>query len=125
MRHELAHPAATGSPPVLERLAGKLNSVESMLGELFASKLPSLEQKLESVRELLASRRKEHLVVEEVAEMTGRSAYTVRRWISEGKLRAVRLRDGGPRGKLIIPRTELERLIAGGRGAEVPDAVTG
>ena len=54
--------------------------------------------------------------------MTGRSCYTVRRWITEKKLTAIRLRDGGPRGKLLIPRSEIERLIAAGRGAEVPGA---
>jgi excisionase family DNA binding protein len=111
------------SPPLLEQLLGKVDSMQSMLGELFASKLPSLEAKLEFLRELLASRRKDHLVVEEVAELTGRSAYTIRRWVAERKLRAIRLRDGGPRGKLLIPRSELERLIAAGKGANVPDAV--
>lgn len=100
-----------------------VDQVIDRLGALFTTKFASLEDKLEAVRELLASRRKDHLVVEEVAELTGRSAYTVRRWITEGKLRAIRLRDGGPRGKLLIPRAELERLIAAGKGADVPAAV--
>ncbi|MEI7687898.1 MAG: helix-turn-helix domain-containing protein, partial [Planctomycetota bacterium] len=65
----------------------------------------------------------EHFVVEEVAELTGRSAYTIRRWISEKKLQAIRLRDGGPRGKLLIARAELERLIGDGKGAAVPPSV--
>ncbi len=117
--------AAAGGPPLLERVAGKIEALESMVGELFTYKIPSLEKKLEALRELLTSRRKEHLVVEEVADLTGRSAYTIRRWISDGKLKAIRLRDGGPRGKLLVPRSELERLVATGKGANVPDAVVG
>lgn len=95
--------------PVLQRLV----ALEGKLGELFA--------KLDAIRDLIAQRRKDHFCVEEIAELTGRSAYTIRRWVAEGKLTAIRLRDGGPRGRLLIPRTELERLIAAGRGGEVPD----
>jgi excisionase family DNA binding protein len=112
-----------GTPVLLERLVGKVESLESMLGELFARKFPSLETTLADLRALLTRRRKDHYVVEEVAQLTGRSAYTIRRWISEGKLKAIRLRDGGPRGKLLIPRTELERLVGAGMGENVPDAL--
>jgi excisionase family DNA binding protein len=115
--------APPGSPLLLQRLVGKVESLETMMGELFARRLPSLEGKLEGLRELLAHRRKEHYLVEEIAELTGRSAYTVRRWIAERKLNAIRLRDGGPRGKLLVPRAELERLIASGKGCQVPDTV--
>ena len=113
-------PQLPSGSQVLAQLVLKVDSMESMLGELFTNKVPSLEKKLMSLHDLLAARRKEHLVVDEVAELTGRSAYTIRRWITEGKLTAIRLRDGGPRGKLLIPRAELERLIAGGKGSNVP-----
>jgi excisionase family DNA binding protein len=105
---------------LLERLFGKLDSLETMMGEL-RQKLPLMDDKLERLSELLACRRKEHYVVEEIAELTGRSCYTIRRWIKERKLGAIRVHDGGPRGRLLIPRGELERLIEGGRGGEVPE----
>jgi excisionase family DNA binding protein len=109
----------------MERLVDKVDSLASMMGELLTQKLPALEGRLEGVRELLAKRRKEHYVVEEIAELTGRSCYTVRRWIAQKKISAIRLRDGGPRGKLLIPRAELERLIATGHGANVPAGTLG
>jgi Helix-turn-helix domain len=98
----------------LNWLVGKVQSLEAMIS--------GVDVKLDSLRETLGNRRKDHYLVEEIAETTGRSCYTVRRWITEKKLIAIRLRDGGPRGKLLIPRTEIERLIASGKGAEVPTA---
>jgi excisionase family DNA binding protein len=83
-------------------------------------RLPAVLEKLDRLDELLTGRRKENFVVEEVAELTGRSEYTIRRWITEGKLKAVRIAEGGPRGRLLIPRAELDRLVACGRGADIP-----
>jgi excisionase family DNA binding protein len=116
------HTAPPGQP-LLAQLIDKVDALEAMVGTLCTQQLPELESKLTGLRELLSRRRKDHLVVEEVAELTGRSCYTVRRWITEGKLCAIRIRDGGPRGKLLIPRTELDRLIGGGKGGGIPDTV--
>jgi excisionase family DNA binding protein len=110
-----------GAPPLEAQVAGKLEALASMVEQIIRHSLPALDHKLEALRELLAARRKEHYVVEEVAELTGRSPYTIRRWVSEGKLQAIRLRDGGPRGKLLVPRSELERLVASGQGKNVPE----
>jgi excisionase family DNA binding protein len=107
----------------MDQLIDKVDSIASTLGELVTKKFPALEGRLDGLRDLLGKRRKDHYVVEEIAELTGRSAYTIRRWIAEKRLRAIRLHDGGPRGKLLIPRTELERLIASGGGGAIPDAV--
>ncbi len=52
-------PPPPDSPLLLERLVGKVESLESMLGELFTQKLPSLEVKLDGLHKLLANRRKE------------------------------------------------------------------
>lgn len=106
---------------LLRKMAGKVDALESILGELSHSRFPSIEEQLTKLHMVLTKRRKDHLTVEEVAELTGRSAYTVRRWIKEKVLHAVRLDEGGPRGKLLIPHTEIERLIAEGKGAHVPD----
>jgi excisionase family DNA binding protein len=107
-----ATPAQGGLPPpaadpALNWLVGKFLQVES---------------KLDDLHELLRSRRKDSYTVEEVAELTGRSQYTVRRWIAEGKLRAIRLAEGGPRGRLLIARAELDNLLAQGKGAQIPAA---
>jgi excisionase family DNA binding protein len=116
--------APTTSPdkyPFLERLAGQVEAMNSMLGDLVSTRIPALEAKLQDVSESIAGRRKEHYTIDEVAQLTGRAPYTVRRWVSEGKLRASRLRDGGPRGRLLVARAELDRLVADGKGAEVPE----
>lgn len=67
-------------------------------------------EKLQLIEDVLRAREKPYHSVEDVAQRYGRSAYTVRRWISEGRLKATRLRDGGPRGRLMIAREELTRL---------------
>jgi excisionase family DNA binding protein len=54
--------------------------------------------------------------VEEVARLVGRSAYTVRRWIAEHRINASRIADTGPRGRLLIPREEVGKLISEGKG---------
>jgi excisionase family DNA binding protein len=113
---------SSNAAPALEQLVRKVDSLASLLSEL-SSKFPTLDSKLTDLQELLSSRRKKNFTVGEVAELTGRSAYTIRRWVAHGKLKAIRLRDGGPRGKLIIARTEFERLIAAGKDADVPGAV--
>jgi excisionase family DNA binding protein len=96
--------------------------METQIADL-CGHLPTVLEKLDRLRELLAGRRKENFVVEEVAELTGRSEYTIRRWITEGKLKAVRINEGGPRGRLLIPRSELDKLVAAGRGSEIQEAV--
>jgi len=118
-------PALPSATSLLERLSGRLDSVTAALDDLSNTKFPSLQKTVDGLRELLVGRHKDHYRVDEIAEMTGRSAYTVRRWIAEGKLQAIRLQDGGPRGRLLVPRAELERLIASGHGSNIPETVLG
>lgn len=87
--------------------------------------LRTLNVKVEDLRALFAHRRKANLTVDEFADAVGRSSYTIRRWVSEEKINAIRVQGTGPRGRLLIPREELERLIAAGHGANVPDAAVG
>lgn len=73
--------------------------------------MTKLASRLDEIRELITGHTKENHTVAEAAEMTGRSAYTVRRWITEGKLKASRVIDTGERGRLLIHRDELRRVI--------------
>ncbi len=122
MPRPIVHAAAV-SATVLEQLVGKVDSLGSLLKELLTIQFPTLEFKVEQLQETLSRRKKDHFLVAEVAELTGALCYTVRRWISEGRLKAIRLHDGGPRGILLIPRAELERLIGAGKGGAIPAAV--
>jgi excisionase family DNA binding protein len=78
----------------------------------------------EEIRAQLGGRLKDQYTVAEVAELTRRAPYTVRRWIKEGVLRAVRIEGCGPRGRLLIPREEVSRLIGRGLGGDIPAVVT-
>ena len=49
--------------------------------------------------------------VQELAKHLGRSPYTIRRWIREGKIGAVKLNSGGPRDPYLIEHREVEELI--------------
>jgi excisionase family DNA binding protein len=86
-----------------------------VLGEILAQ--------LRDIREQLSAKTKDYFTVEEVARATGRAAYTVRRWITEGRMTAIRLQDTGPRGRLLVPRDEFRRLIAAGLGGDVPSTL--
>ncbi len=80
---------------------------------------------VEDIRDQLSKKRKENLAVEEVAELVGRTPYTVRRWISEGRIKAVRIAGCGPKGRLLIAHDQVDRLIAGGMGGDVHPASVG
>jgi excisionase family DNA binding protein len=76
---------------------------------------------LDEIRARLAGSHKPWYTVEEVAQLTGWSEYTIRRWVKEGKLDAVRLQDTGPRGRLLIAHGQLRRLTDAGLGSRIPD----
>ena len=79
-----------------------------------------LRTAVDEVRKILTGRRKDHYTVEEVAELTGRTPYTVRRWHSEGRVEAIRVSGTGPKGRLLISREEVQKLIGAGLGGNVP-----
>jgi excisionase family DNA binding protein len=93
-----------------------------LLAEI-AKRLVSVEAKIDTLRQRFDGRLKSHFTSDEFAELVGRSSYTVRRWVSDGRITATRVQGTGPRGRLLIPRSELERVVADGRGAAVPDAM--
>ncbi len=101
-------------------LTSKHSLQNPSLSEL-AGVLQRLEFKLDSLHELLVGQRKDQYTVEEVAAAVGRAEYTVRRWIKEKRLQATRISGTGDRGRLLIPRAELEKLVREGLGASLTE----
>lgn len=96
---------------------GRLTEVVALLKELKVG--------IEGLRRQFAGGGKTHFTVNEIARFAGRAPFTVRTWIKSGQLRATRVEGSGPRGRLLIPREELQRLVATGRGRNVPAAIVG
>jgi excisionase family DNA binding protein len=88
-----------------------LDSRPAWVDELF--------DELAAIRDVLSGRLKSHMTIDEVAESVGRTPYTVRRWISEGRIVATRVQGTGPRGRLLVSRSELDRLIHEGLGGSI------
>lgn len=84
--------------------------------------LRQLQTEVREIRRSLSQHAKPLLTVDEVAELTGRAAFTVRRWIHEGRLKAERIQGTGSRGRLLIPREEILTLIRAGRGEHLPNS---
>ena len=95
---------------------------DDRLGELFVA-VQGLEAKLDEIHGQITGQLKPFNSVEEVARLADRSAYTVRRWISDGLIEAVRVPGTGPKGRLLIRREELKKLIDLGLGESIPAVV--
>lgn len=108
----------------LDRVVARLDEVERLVRDL-ARAMPHLNEQLGILVDRFGACQKQFLRVDEVAELTGRSAFTVRRWIKDGKIEATRISQGGPRGRLLISRRELQRLVMDGKGSNFSDAVLG
>jgi len=96
--------AAKSRGPTLDRLTAFES--DELIGIL-----QSIDAKLNDIQAQLSPVSKPLNTVEEVGEITGRSPYTVRRWVKEGRIRAIRVEGSGPRGRLLIPREELQKLL--------------
>jgi excisionase family DNA binding protein len=95
---------------IVEELIGYMREVKELLTEIHAWGNRNV---------------KDYYTVEEVAELTGRAAFTVRRWIKERRIEATRIEGTGPKGRLLIHRSQLSKLITAGRGGDLPDIVAG
>ncbi|WP_406699476.1 helix-turn-helix domain-containing protein [Singulisphaera sp. Ch08] len=82
-----------------------------------------LQVAVDEIRAQLGGMRKDYYTVEEVARATGRSSYTIRSWVRAGRIRAIRVEGTGPRGRLLIAREEMERLVYSGLAGQVSAAV--
>jgi excisionase family DNA binding protein len=115
----------------MERIK-QINSLHACAGTELLSKAGAAEElgpvlnqictDLREIRAMLAGTRKEFYTVEEIAELTGRTPYTVRRWLAEKRISATRVSGTGPRGRLLISRDQLDRLIDSGLGGGIPES---
>ena len=99
-----------------------------MTDECRARLFPLVERifvELDDIRRQLEGTRKDLYTTSEVADATGRSEYTVRRWIADGLVAAIRVEGTGPRGRLLISRSELSRLVDAGRASRLTDLAAG
>ena len=110
----LQAPEASSSRPADTISAGKIDEMYGLLHYLKTA--------VEDIRGQLASKRKAFYTVEEIAGLVGRSAFTVRRWIGAGRIKAIRVEGTGPKGRLLVPRDQLGVLVADGLATAVPDA---
>lgn len=104
-------PPATSAEP-----AAQLSQMMALLAYLKVA--------IDDLRAQLAGTHKDRYTVEEFAQLVGRSAYTVRRWITEGRIDAVRISGTGPKGRLLIAHDQLDRLIESGLGGAIPAVAT-
>ena len=77
---------------------------------------------IDDLRAVIRQTRKEFYTVDEIASLAGRTPYTIRRWIGEGRLTATRVQGTGPRGRLLVPGDQLTRLLGQGLGGELAPA---
>jgi excisionase family DNA binding protein len=89
-------------------------------GQQIIALLVDMRAAVDEIRARLEGSCKPLLTIEEVAQLTGRAPYTVRRWVKEGQLNATRVAGAGPRGRLLVPREQVQRLVGLGRGGSIP-----
>jgi excisionase family DNA binding protein len=123
MRSSSKIPLGRGHGPD-DEVAGRANDLSPLIPQ-FVAVLPLIPQILttvDDIRSHLHRLRKSHYTVEEIAEATARSCYTVRQWIKQKRIGAIRVPGTGPKGRLLIPREELEKLVATGLASQLPAA---
>jgi hypothetical protein len=82
---------------------------------MIISRLDELRKDIAEIRERVNGTR-EFYTVEQFANCTGRAPFTVRRWIKNKLINAERVVGTGPKGRLLIPGSELGRILRSGRG---------
>lgn len=85
--------------------------------------IAGMKSVIEEMLDRLQGVSKSHYSVAEIAQLVDRSEYRVRQWIKAGQLNATRVAGTGPRGRLLIPREELSRLVSQGRGESLSASV--
>ena len=81
---------------------------------ILLARVEYIEMKLDDLHALLSNATKPFYTVGELAKNVGRSPYIVRCWVADGKIKAIRLKDTGPRGRLLISRSETLKISEAG-----------
>ena len=103
--------------------ASSSNAKDSQIMEMLKQilhQLTVLSAGIGEITKIEQGKSKSHYTIDEVAAYVRRTAYTVRRWIKEKKICAERVSGTGPKGRLLIPREELDKLIHRGLGGSLP-----
>ncbi len=95
------------------------DAMRSRLDELTTT-LRDVRALVQATHDRVAGTVKEFFSVSELARLVDRSEFTVRRWIKQGWLEAERVSGTGPRGRLLISRSELPKLIGRGLSKDLP-----
>ncbi|MEQ8209810.1 MAG: helix-turn-helix domain-containing protein [Lacipirellulaceae bacterium] len=82
--------------------------------------LNDIQRELTEMRERSSGARKDFYTIAEFAEIVKRSPYTARQWVREGRVAATRVSGTGPRGRLLIARSEIDKIVRHGLGESVP-----
>jgi excisionase family DNA binding protein len=99
--------------------ASRMASPDLAVDDPLVRVLDRLFDAVNEIREQFSGVRKSHHTTEEVAKATGRSAYTIRRWVAEGRIKAIRVPGTGPKGRLMIPHDELQKLVISSRAGQL------
>lgn len=83
--------------------------------------IPRILWSVERLQQQMSPPQKDFHTIEEVAALVRRTPYTIRSWVKDGRISATRVTGTGPRGRLLVPRAELSKLIKAGPG-EQPSA---
>lgn len=78
-----------------------------------------LEENNRLLRSFLESDDKEYLTISEVAEKLRKHPGTVRRWISEHRLKAKKLNNGVRQDRYLVHRDEVTRLLTVRKGGRI------
>src|SRR3954453_7163783 len=99
MKHQHEPSPAPGPVPLdteIEDLRRQLSALPAIV-----TGLVELRSDVAEVRRILTGRQKDHYTVEEVGKLTGRKPYTVRTWVKEKRIKAIRVSGTGPKGRLL------------------------
>lgn len=117
--NESNHPQNTGSDILVANLRLDIQSLRVEFGE----HLSEISKRLAHISSDLAGQIKPLLTVSEVADLTDRCEDTVRRWIRNGCLPAHKALGTGPRGRWLVKREDLDRVLEGGLGGDISPVV--
>ncbi len=87
--------------------------------ESLIRQIPALLHTLQAVQQLLEGKQKIFFSVEEFAGLVCRAPFTVRTWVKLGRIEATRVAGTGPRGRLLIGRDPLHKVVEGGLANEL------